>query len=380
MAAITARTDTSLFGQWWWTVDRWALTLVIALIGFGAILVAAASPPVAERINLDEFHFVRRHLFYIVLAISVMLATSLLGPVGVRRLALTVLLVGLVMLVLTPIIGAEIKGARRWIHLPGMSFQPSEFVKPAFIVVAAWLFTLGRTHQRFPGAAASMALYLIIVGLLVLQPDMGMAVVVTAVWGIQFFLAGLPMIALVILGAISVVGMVAAYNLLPHVSSRVDRFLDPTVGDNYQITRSLEAFTNGGIFGAGPGEGRIKLNLPDAHADFIFAVAGEEFGLLWCLILLALFAVLVVRGFIRLGSENSLFIILATSGLLVQIGLQGLINMASALHLIPTKGMTLPLISYGGSSMIAITFSLGMVLALTRRRPGRDSGWTGGMP
>ncbi|WP_366656936.1 putative lipid II flippase FtsW [Fodinicurvata sp. EGI_FJ10296] len=375
-----ARTDTSLFGQWWWTVDRWALTLVVALIGIGAILVAAASPPVAARINLDEFHFVQRHLVYTILASGVLVGTSLLGPTGIRRLALSVLIVGLIMLVLTPIVGAEIKGARRWIQLPGISFQPSEFVKPAFIVIAAWLFTLGKVHPRFPGAAASTALFLTILGLLVLQPDMGMAVVVTAVWGIQFFLAGLPMPAVLVLGAIAAGGMISAYYLLPHVASRVDRFLDPSSGDSYQIGRSLEAFTNGGIFGAGPGEGRVKTTLPDAHADFIFAVAGEEFGLIWCLILLSLFAVLVVRGFVRLASENSLFIILATSGLLVQFGLQSLINMGSSLHLIPTKGMTLPLISYGGSSMVAVTFGLGMVLGLTRRRPGQDSGWTGGMP
>src|SRR3546814_573654 len=197
--------------------------------------------------------------------------------------------------------------------------------------------------------------------MLLAQPDLGMAVIVTAVWGIQFFLAGLPMILVVGLAALGAAGLVGSYFLFSHVASRIDRFLDPSSGDSYQIDRSLEAFMNGGLWGTGPGEGTVKLYLPDAHADFIFAVAGEEFGLFWCLVLVALFAFIVLRGFFRLNDDGNLFVVLAGAGLLVQFGLPDLINMGSTLHLIPTKGMTLPFVSYGGSSLIALGIGMGMM-------------------
>ena len=365
-----ARTDPSILGRWWWTVDRWSLAALALLLGFGAILSFAASPPTAARIGISEYHFVQRHLAVIAPTVAVLLLTSLLDPVWLRRIALVVLGLAMVGMVLTLTSGMEIKGATRWLHLPGLTIQPSEFAKPAFAVVAAWLFAQRRLHDGFPGYAAGTLVFAVLLGLLAGQPDLGMAVVVTAMWGVQIFLAGLPVVLVAGLAALALGGMVASYYLLDHVASRIDRFLDPTSGDSYQIDRAMEAFGNGGLWGVGPGEGTIKHSLPDAHADFVFAVAGEEFGLLWCLVLVALFSVVVLRGFARAFAEPNLFALIAAAGLLTQFALQALTNMGSTLHLIPTKGMTLPFLSYGGSSMIAVAYGMGMVLALTRRRPG----------
>jgi cell division protein FtsW len=370
MSLGVARTDTSILGRWWWTVDRWSLAALGLLIGFGAILIAAASPPVAERLGLDEFHFVRRHLVMLAPALAILFGCSLLSPAGVRRVSVLVLAAGILGLVATLLVGIEIKGATRWIHLPGMSLQPSEFVKPAFAVIAAWMFAQQKTRDDYPGYLIATALFLTILVLLLMQPDMGMAVVLTAIWGVQFFLAGLPVVLVIGLGTAAVGGMIGSYFLFDHVASRIDRFLDPSSGDSYQIDRSLEAFTNGGLWGTGPGEGTVKLHIPDAHADFIFAVAGEEFGLLLCLVLVALFAFIVLRGFVRVTAGGSLFVLLAAAGLLALFGIQALVNMGSTLHLIPTKGMTLPFVSYGGSSLLALAYGMGMMLALTRRRPG----------
>lgn len=369
-----ARTDTSILGRWWWTVDRWSLGALGLLIGCGAILTVAASPAVAQHIGASEFYFVRHHLIMLVPALAILFGTSLLTPKQLRRVSLAVLLAGLAGVAATLVAGTEIKGATRWVQLPGMSLQPSEFVKPAFGVIAAWLFSRARLRGTLDGYIAATVLYGIVLVLLLAQPDLGMAVVVTAMWGVQFFLAGLPMLLVLILAGLAAAGMVGSYFLFSHVASRIDRFLDPQAGDNYQVDRSLEAFANGGLWGTGPGEGSVKLHLPDAHADFIFAVAGEEFGLLVCLALVALFAFVVIRGFIRLFADTDLFVLLAGTGLLVQFGLQALVNMGSTLHLIPTKGMTLPFVSYGGSSLLAIAYGMGMMLALTRRRPG-VRGW-----
>jgi cell division protein FtsW len=279
-----------------------------------------------------------------------------------------------VLLAYTFIGGVEIKGARRWIEIPGLSLQPSEFVKPTFAVVAAWLFAQYRLQPGFPGHFIAIALYLVVVGLLIKQPDLGMAVVVSAVWFTQFFLTGLRLIWVVGGVGAGAGGLVAAYFCLPHVTSRIDRFLNPGSGDSYQVDRSMEAFANGGLWGRGPGEGTVKEYLPDAHADFVFAVVGEELGLLVCLLIVALFAFIVLRGFSRLLQDGNLFVVIAATGLLVQFGLQAIINMASSLHLMPTKGMTLPFISYGGSSMLALGLGMGMLLALTRRRFGGVEG------
>ncbi|MCB9959563.1 MAG: cell division protein FtsW [Rhodospirillaceae bacterium] len=364
-----ARTDPTVIGRWWWTVDRWSLGAVGLLIVLGAILVAAASPPVAHRLGLGEFHFVQRHLTMLVPAIAILVASSLMSVQMIRRAGLVMLVLSLLGVAATLVVGTEIKGATRWISLPGLSLQPSEFLKPAFAVIAAWLFATRYARNDFPGNLMATVLWLLSTALLLLQPDLGMVVVLFIIWGVQFFLAGLPMLLVVALVALAVFGGVGSYFAFDHVSSRIDRFLDPTAGDNYQIERSLEAFQAGGLFGVGPGEGVIKRALPDAHADFIFAVAGEEFGLLWCLLMVALFGFVVLRACARLAHSRDLFVVLAGAGLVTMIAAQALINMGSTLHLIPTKGMTLPFISYGGSSLLATAFATGMLLALTRKGP-----------
>jgi cell division protein FtsW len=365
-----ARIDQSPVARWWWTVDRWSLGALAVLMGFGVVMSMAASPAVAERLGYAPLHFAERHLVTVPLALAIMFGVSLLTPRSVRRVAFIGFAIATALLALTFVIGVEIKGARRWIYLPGLSLQPSEFVKPTFAIVAAWLFAQQKLQPRFPGHLISVALFLLLVLMLVKQPDLGMAVVVGLVWLAQLFMAGLRLYW-VAAGTIAAAGgLVGAYMWLPHVTSRVNRFLDPAAGDSYQVNRSIEAFVNGGLWGRGPGEGKIKDVLPDAHADFVFAVAGEEFGVIVCIMLVGIFAFIVLRGFSRLLQEGNLFVLLSATGLLIQFGLQAVINMASTLHLIPTKGMTLPFLSYGGSSMLALALGMGMMLALTRRRLG----------
>jgi len=369
-----ARTDQSVIGRWWWTVDRWLLALITVIAAIGVVLIVAASPPVAVRIGLSNYDFVYKHLTMLAPALAIMVGVSLLSPRDVRRLGVVMFVGSMVLLAATLVIGVEIKGARRWIHVPGLSLQPSEFVKPSFAIVAAWLFARAKSVPGFPGSLICIALYLCVAALLLMQPDLGMAFVVSSVWFSQFFLAGLPILLVGVLAILGMGGLVGAYFLLPHVASRINRFLDPASGDTYQVDRSLEAFLNGGLFGTGPGQGTVKFQLPDAHADFIFAVAGEELGLIACIVIVLLFAVVVLRGFQRAFGSGNLFILLAVSGICVQFGLQTLVNMGSSLHLIPTKGMTLPLISYGGSSLLAVGFGLGALLALTRVRHGTEAG------
>jgi cell division protein FtsW len=364
------RTDTSLFGRWWWTVDRWMLMAIVAIAAIGALLTLAASPAVAERIGFDTYHFVRRQFVFLPVSLVVMVLISLMTPRGIRRLAVGCAGVALMGMAATLFVGEEIKGASRWLHIAGFSLQPSEFIKPAFAVIAAWLFAESRENSSLPGNKLATGLFVVIAGLLLLQPDVGMTSVVAAIWGIEFFLAGLPLLLVVMVAVLFVGGIVGAYFTFGHVQARIDRFLDPAAGEGYQVTRALEAFRNGGLFGRGPGEGRVKEVLPDAHADFIFAVAGEEFGLIACLVLLGLFASIVLRGFSRALREDDLFIMLASAGLLVQFGLQVIINIGSTLNMIPPKGMTLPFVSYGGSSTLALAIGMGMMLALTRERSG----------
>ncbi|MEL0144865.1 MAG: putative peptidoglycan glycosyltransferase FtsW [Alphaproteobacteria bacterium] len=364
------RADTSILGRWWWTVDRWSLIAIAALMAFGALLAAASSPAVAERIGLDPLYFIKRHFMLLPVAIALIVGVSALTPTQVRRTAVIAFLVCIVLLATTLVLGVEIKGARRWLPIAGFSLQTTELVKPTFAVVTAWLFSEAAHDPKFPGRIICTGLFALVLGLVIAQPDLGQAIVISCVWMAQFFLAGLPMWLVAGMLVLGVSGIVGSYFTLPHVTSRIDRFLDPKSGDTYQIERSIEAFSSGGLFGRGPGEGQVKTVLPDAHADFVFAVAGEELGLILTLMIVALFAFIVLRGMARAMSEHNLFILLAVSGLLVQFGLQALINMSSSLQLIPTKGMTLPFISYGGSSLLGIAFGLGMTLALTRRRIG----------
>ncbi len=369
--ATFARTDTSLVGRWWWAIDRWMIAALVALIAVGALLALAASPPVAERIGLDTFHFARRQFAFLGIGIAVMLSVSFLSTRGVRRLAMACTGVAIVLMAVTPFLGAEIKGATRWLQIGALSVQPSEFVKPGFAVLAAWLLSSQRLDDRFQGYKAATVLLVVILGLLLVQPDVGMAMVVAAVWAVQVFVGGLPLMLVTAIALVFLGGSLGAYLSFDHVRARVDRFLDPEATEGYQVGRALEAFRNGGLTGRGPGEGRIKEILPDAHADFIFAVVGEEFGLIVCLLVVGLLGFVVMRGISRVFKDDDLFRLLAVTGLLAQFAIQAVVNLASTVNLIPPKGMTLPFISYGGSSTLALALGMGMVLALTRERPGR---------
>ncbi|MGD8808349.1 MAG: putative lipid II flippase FtsW [Gammaproteobacteria bacterium] len=373
MIAPLTRSDTSVLSRWWWTVDKWSLVLLCTLCGVGLVLTSAASPAVAERLDLPPMHFVLRQALFVPPALAVLFMTSMLTPKQVRRLAVVVFGISVALLVLTLVAGHEIKGARRWLSIGGFSLQVSEFVKPAFAVTVAWMFAARRLGEDIPGNIIATGLLLLVIVLLLAQPDLGQTVVIVAIWFSQLFLTGLSMTWIAGLGALGIGGLVTAYFVFPHVASRVDRFFNPQNGDSYQIDRAIEAFMNGGLFGTGPGAGTVKASLPDAHADFVFAVLGEEFGLIACLILVLIFGLIVLRGFNRAMQDSDLFVVLATTGLLVQFSLQALINMASTVNLIPPKGMTLPFVSYGGSSALAIAFGMGMVLALTRRRPGEQA-------
>ncbi len=365
------RTDTSVLGRWWWTVDRWMLATLIGLMGLGAVLIMSAAPVAAKRIGgLGTFQLAERQALFMFLALTILIGASLLEPRALRRLALVGLAISLGLLTLTLLIGPEIKGATRWLSVAGASFQPSELAKPCFAVVAAWMLAAEKDARGLPGTRIALGLWGVLVALLLLQPDVGQSFVVSVILGVEMFVAGLPLLWVGLMAAAGAAGLAGAYLALPYVAARIDGFFDPAAGDRYQIERSIEAFANGGLFGRGPGEGTVKTLLPDAHSDFIFAVAGEELGLIACLVIVALFAFVVLRGFSRLLQEPSLFVLLACTGLLTQFGVQALINMASALHLMPTKGMTLPFISYGGSSLIGLALAMGMVLALTRRRVG----------
>lgn len=366
---MLGRTDRSLVADWWWTIERWVLTLSIVLMLLGILLSMAASPPVAHRLNLSPFHFVLRHLIYLGPAMAVLILASMLSLRQTRRLSLIVMVVGMFLMVLTIVIGPEVKGATRWLPIGGFSIQPSEFVKPAFVVVCAWLFAERAKRPDVPSYLLAILLYAGFVTLLVLQPDFGQIILVTAVWGGLFFLAGLAWWWIAVLSVLGVIGGITAYFTLPHVAGRIDRFLSPGSGDTFQVDMALQAIKSGGWFGKGPGEGTVKAVLPDAHSDFVFAVAAEEFGIVACLVLAAIFMTIILRGLKRALGEADGFARLAASGLIILFGLQALINMGVNLSLLPAKGMTLPFISYGGSSLLSVALTMGLVLGLTRRRP-----------
>jgi cell division protein FtsW len=366
---MASRVERSPIGEWWWTIDRLSLAALGALMLGGIILCLAASPPVATRIGLDPFHFVNRQVMFLIPAVAVMIATSFLSPRDVRRLSLLVFVVSLILVAATPYLGADIKGARRWLVLLGVNIQPSEFLKPAFVVLVAWLFAQSAQRPEMPANSAALVLLLIVVALLVQQPDFGQTMLIALVWGALFYMAGMRFVWVLGLGATAAAGLAAAFYTVPHVAKRINRFLDPASGDTFNIDIATESFQRGGWFGRGPGEGTIKRILPEGHTDFVFAVAAEEFGIVLCLILVALFAFIVIRALGKAMRNDDPFIRFAAAGLAILFGLQSTINMAVNLHLMPAKGMTLPFISYGGSSLISLAYGMGMLIALTRSRP-----------
>ncbi|MFN3133087.1 FtsW/RodA/SpoVE family cell cycle protein [Roseibium sp.] len=366
---MVSRADRSRFADWFWTVDHYLLAAFSILLVSGVVFAFAASPPVAERIGVDTFYFVKRQAMFTIPALGIMLAASLMTPRMVRRAALVLFTISVVLLIATLFMGFETKGARRWIYIAGVSVQASEYLKPAFVVLIAFLLSESGRRREVPGVLFAFILFAVCAILLVAQPDFGQTMLIGMVWAALFFLNGISWVIIVALGIIGIAGLFAAYAFLPHVTSRVDRFLDPSTGDTFQVDTALEAFMSGGWFGRGPGEGTVKRILPDSHADFIFAVVGEEFGVIACLLLVIVFAFIVIRGLQHASRDQDAFGRLATAGLVVLFGLQATINLSVNLHLVPSKGMTLPFISYGGSSLLASAMSAGAILALTRKRP-----------
>jgi cell division protein FtsW len=366
---MVSRAERTPFAAWWWTVDRPMLAALGAIMLCGIILSLAASPPVATRLGLDPFYFVDRHIMYLIPAVVVLIGTSFLSPRHIRRLALVVFIASFALVVATLFVGAEVKGARRWIILAGVNIQPSEFLKPAFVILISWLFAESSRKSDVPATTFSLALLLAVLGVLVLQPDFGQTMLIALVWSALFYIAGMRLIWVVGLGGTAIVGLAGAYATIPHVARRIRRFLDPASGDTFQVDTAVESFYRGGWFGRGPGEGTVKRILPDSHADFVVAVAAEEFGIVLCLVLAGLFAFVVLRALAKARRNDDPFARFATAGLAILFGAQSAINMAVNLALIPAKGMTLPFISYGGSSMISLAYGMGMLLAFTRERP-----------
>ena len=366
---MISREQRTPLSEWWWTVDRLLLAGMVLLMLTGVVLSLAASPSVATRIGLDPFHFFHRHVLFLLPSIVVMVGVSFLSPRQIRRSALIVFALSVVLIVATLGFGPEVKGAKRWITILGVNIQASESAKPAFVVLAAWLFSESARKPEMPATSMALSLLLGLVTLLVMEPDFGQTMLILMVWGALFFIAGMRIVWVFGLAGAAIAGLFAAYMMVPHVALRIRRFMDPASGDTFQVDTAMDAFANGGWFGLGPGEGIAKRSLPDSHTDFVFAVGAEEFGIIMCLGLLALFTFIVMRTLSRAYASEDLFSRFAASGLAIMFGVQAAINMAVNLHLIPAKGMTLPFISYGGSSMISLAYGVGLMLALTRERP-----------
>ncbi len=366
---MSSRAEPSLFGKWWWTIDRTLLFSVFGLMVIGVVLLMAGGPPVAERLGLPTFHFVNRQALFLAPATLILLGVSFMPPRWVRRVALVTFILALVGVIACLYIGAEVKGARRWLSFAGLTLQPSEFLKPAFVVLVAWAFSEGSKRHDVPGTFLAMALLPITVIPLLLQPDFGQTMLVTLVWAGLFFIAGLHWFWVLGLGGAGLTGIAAAYEFVPHVRERIERFMDKSSGDSFQVDTALESFAAGGWLGKGPGEGSVKRILPDAHTDFIFAVSAEEFGVVACIVIVAVFATVVIRAlWVALSSEDP-FRRFAVTGLAMLFGIQASINMLVNVHLMPAKGMTLPFISYGGSSLWSLALGTGFLIALTRKRP-----------
>lgn len=364
-----SRTDRSVITEWWFSVDLPMVGAVLLLMLLGALFSLAASPIAAHKFGEAPLHFFTRHVVFLLPSIVLMIAASMLGPRNTRRAGLVLYLVGLAMIGLALVQGMEKNGAVRWLIISGQSIQPSEFAKPGFVILASWLFSESARRSDMPAFSIAAVLYAAFVALLIMQPDVGQTILITLVFGGLFFLAGYSLIWIGLGAGVAMTGFAAAYFVIPHVKSRLDRFLNPTAGDTRQVDTALAAFRDGGWFGRGPGEGVVTLDLPDAHTDYIFAVIAQEFGIILCLGLVMIYAFIVWRGLRAAFRSQDIFIRLALSGLMMLFGFQTLINMAVNVDLLPSKGMTLPFLSYGGSSLAAMALSMGLALSLARRRP-----------
>ncbi|MEQ9636122.1 MAG: putative peptidoglycan glycosyltransferase FtsW [Devosia marina] len=364
-----SRAEKTPLAEWWWSIDRELLGALIMLLAVGMVLSFGASPAVAERIGLDEWHFVIRHALFLLLAVPVMLATSLLGHRQARFVAFGTLVVMTILLWATLYFGTEVKGARRWISIAGWTIQPTEFVKPAFAVIGAWLFSEYMIHRNVPGRAIATIIMGLLVGALLLQPDLGQTALVMATWAVLLFFSGISWWVIVGLGGAAGGLLVGGYAFFPHFARRIDSFINPEDGNTYQVDRALQSLMEGGWFGRGPGESVANRLIPDAHADFVFSAAAGEFGIVFCMGLVGLIGFIAIRAMLAAQRQASLFARLAASTLAAQFAMQSGINLAVNLNLMPAKGMTLPFVSYGGTSMIAVAFGMGLMLALTRTKP-----------
>ncbi|AZL15459.1 putative lipid II flippase FtsW [Rickettsiales endosymbiont of Stachyamoeba lipophora] len=363
-----ARSRNNFIYSWWWSIDRIALVSVLIMIAFSAFMVATASPAVAERIGLEPFYFIRKQIIYLMLAVLIIFSTSLLSIDNIKRLSILGFSICILLLLVTLIVGVEVKGSKRWINLMGFSMQPSEFIKPFFSIMTALLISQKYRNYKFPAFSVSIGLFVLTAMLIIIQPDFGMSLTLGVIWGGQLFIGGISFFWIILSLIGGGLAALLGYLFLPHVARRIDNFLYPEATENYQVSRSMEAFISGGFSGKGPGEGVVKQVIPDSHTDFIFAVVGEELGLITCVLVIFLYASFIIRGFYRILDETDMFVICAISGVLIQFGFQTIVNMGVTINMLPTKGMTLPFISYGGSSMMAMSIAIGILLALTKRR------------
>ncbi|SEK62546.1 peptidoglycan glycosyltransferase FtsW [Pacificibacter marinus] len=373
--SIPAREGEPIFSRWWRTIDKWTLSCVFVLFGIGLLLGLAASPPLAEKNNLPYFYFVQRQVFFGCIALTTMVLVTMMDPHKVRRLGVVGFLAAFIALALLPFFGTDFgKGAMRWFSFGFASVQPSEFLKPAFVITSAWLIAAALEIGGPPGRLYSFMLTIVIVVMLALQPDFGQASLVLFSWGVMYFVGGAPLLLLICLAGLVVFGGTLAYNGSEHFARRIDGFLNPDIDPTTQIGYATNAIREGGFFGVGVGEGTVKWSLPDAHTDFIIAVAAEEYGMILVFTIIALYATITVRSLWRLLRERDPFIRLAGTGLACAFGIQAFINMGVAVRLLPAKGMTLPFVSYGGSSVIASGIAVGALLAFTRTRPQGEIG------
>ena len=373
--SVPVRDGEPILPRWWRTIDRWSLACVLLLFGVGILLGLAASPPLAARNGFGAFYYVQRQALFGALALIAMILTSMMSPQLVRRLGVIGFAAAFVGLMLLPFLGTDFgKGAVRWYSLGFASLQPSEFLKPGLVIVSAWLMAASQEINGPPGKSVSLALMLVVVGLLAVQPDFGQASLVLFIWGVMYFVAGAPFTLLIAMAALVVFGGTVAYNSSEHFARRIDGFLAPEIDPTTQLGYATGAIQEGGFFGVGVGEGHVKLSLPDAHTDFIIAVAAEEYGLILVLFIILLYMTITVRSLLRLIRERDPFIRLAGTGLACSFGVQAIINMGVAVRLLPAKGMTLPFVSYGGSSLIAGGIAVGMLLAFSRKRPQGEIG------
>ena len=361
---LITRSDRSYIALWWWNIDRLLLTSFLILILFGIFLVMASSQHLAESLNISSHHFTLRHIFFGILSVPIIIFFSILSERQTKIICIVGFLISMCLLFFILIEGEKIKGAQRWLYIGNFSFQPSEVCKPFFVVFNAWILSLWIQKTNFPGWIWSIGSIVLVSIFLLLQPDVGMTIVMIFTWGFQLFITGIPLIIIISLILAFPIFLILAYNHFDHVKLRIDSFVE---GKTHQISKSLQSFESGGFWGKGPGEGFYKKSLPDAHSDFVFAVAAEEYGVLLCCLIIIIYGIIVLRSFLLTFKNTNLFFILSVSGLAFQFGFQSLIHMASNTDLIPTKGMTLPFLSYGGSSILASAITAGILLSLTRK-------------